>query len=70
MLKDKVVFVGVGQAGGNIAKEFDSLGYKTFFINTSVEDLKVINVPDEQKYHIPYTSGCAKDRDKAIGSNC
>lgn len=65
LMNDRVAFIGVGQAGGNIAVEFKNLGYTTFFINTSIEDLNTIKVDTRYKYHIPTAQGCNKDRDKA-----
>ena len=65
LMNDRVAFIGVGQAGGNIANEFRNLKYTTFFINTSIEDLNTIDVDTRYKYHIPTAQGCNKDRDKA-----
>lgn len=36
-------FIGVGQCGGNIANEFNKLGYKSIVINTSNTDLMKLN---------------------------
>ena len=36
-------FIGVGQCGGNIANEFNKLGYKSIAINTSNTDLMKLN---------------------------
>lgn len=65
LMNDRVAFIGIGQAGGNIAVEFKNLGYTSFFINTSIEDLNTIKVDTRYKYHIPTAQGCNKDRDKA-----
>lgn len=65
LMNDRIAFIGIGQAGGNIANEFRSLGYTSFFINTSIEDLNTIEADVRFKYHIPTAQGCNKDRDKA-----
>jgi cell division GTPase FtsZ len=65
MLKDRILFVGIGQGGGNITKEFEDLGYKCFYVNTSYEDLKTLNVDENRIYHIANAKGCAKNREKA-----
>ena len=62
--KEKVGFIGVGQAGGNIAKLFEDVGYTALYINTSEEDLKTLKNSPHQ-YHVPNTTGCGKDRNLA-----
>lgn len=45
-MKDKGLkfgFIGLGQAGGNIANEFAAIGYKTLALNTSKTDLDYLN---------------------------
>ena len=66
MLKSRVLFVAVGQAGSNITKEFENLGYNVFYINTSYDDLKPLETDDNKVYHIKNAQGCAGNRDKAI----
>jgi tubulin-like protein CetZ len=41
-MKDKIAFIAVGQAGGNIGQLFESMGYTVLYINTSREDLEFI----------------------------
>lgn len=65
MLRDRVLFVGIGQCGNNLTKELETLGYNTFYINTSYDDLKPLKTDDNRIYHIPNAKGCAKDREKA-----
>lgn len=65
MLKERILFIGIGQGGGNIVKEFEDLGYATYYINTSYEDLKTLETNNENIFHIANAKGCAKDRDKA-----
>lgn len=64
MIKNRVLFIGVGQSGGNIASELDKRGYLTTYINTSNVDLHTIKSP--YKYHVPGATGCNKDRRKAL----
>lgn len=65
-MKENILFLAVGQGAGNITKELQSLGYKTFFINTSYDDLKTLQVDDNLIYHIPNGKGCAKQKAKAL----
>ena len=64
MLKNKILFVGIGQCGNNIVSDFEAKGYSAFAINTSELDLKSVTV--EHKFIIPGASGCARDRNKAL----
>ena len=63
-MKNKIGFVAIGQAGGNIGRLLEERGYQVLFVNTSQEDLDTLhNV--KYKYHIPGGEGCNKDRTKA-----
>lgn len=62
LLSRDIAFIGIGQAGGNIAKEFMDLRYTAFFINTSATDLSTIETKIEYKYQIPHAQGCSKNR--------
>lgn len=54
--------VGVGQAGSKIAEEFYKRGYATVVINTALQDLKLIDVPESNKLMLDYAlGGAAKD---------
>lgn len=66
MLKDEFVILGVGQGGGKMAKPFYNSGYRSFFINTSYDDLSSLEVKNEYVYHIPAAKGCAKNREVAM----
>lgn len=56
--------VGVGQCGSKIAEEFYNLGYSAVAINTAMQDLKHINIPEKQKLFLDYAlGGAAKDLD-------
>ena len=41
-MKNKIAFVAVGQAGGNIGQLFEQKGYNVLYINTSQEDLDTL----------------------------
>lgn len=62
-MKERILFVGVGQCGSNIAYEFQRKGYLAQYINTSQADLDTID--SKFKYHIPGGFGCAKNQKKA-----
>lgn len=63
-MREKILFVGIGQCGNNIAYEMEQLGYNAMCINTSNVDLE--SVKCKAKYHIPTGFGCNRDRDKAL----
>ena len=63
-MKNKISFVAVGQAAGNIGKLFEQKGYAVIYVNTSQEDLDTLKKA-KFKYHIPQGEGCNKDRRKA-----
>lgn len=62
MLKENVVFCGIGQGGGNITRELELNDCQCFYVNTSLEDLDTIDTGYDKKYHINGTKGMAKDR--------
>lgn len=66
MLKDRILFVGIGQCGNNLVKQMEDLDYNVFYINTSYDDLKPLDADGSKVYHIPNAKGCAKDREKAL----
>src|SRR5271169_2263910 len=54
--------IGVGQCGSKIAEEFYTRGYNAVAINTASQDLKCINIPEQQKLFLNYAlGGAAKD---------
>lgn len=63
-MKDRISFVAVGQAGGNIGELLEEAGYAVLYINTSMEDLDTLKNA-KYRYHIPGGEGCNKDRHKA-----
>ena len=59
-----ISIIGVGQAGSRIAQVFYKNGYKTCVINTSSQDLKFIDVPDDKKLLLEGSlGGTGKDLD-------
>lgn len=50
-MKDKIAFIAVGQAGGNIGQLFESMGYTVLYINTSREDLETLENA-KFRYHV------------------
>lgn len=58
--------VGVGQAGGKIAEQFNKFGYPACAINTAKQDLTLVAIPEENKLHIDYALGGA-GKDLTLG---
>lgn len=46
-MQDKVIVIGIGQAGGRIADEFSKSGYDSIALNTSKEDLEPLTLRDK-----------------------
>lgn len=65
LLKERFLFVGVGQAGGNIANELEKRGFYAAYINTSSEDLSTLETNPQNTFHVPTTSGCSKNKEKS-----
>lgn len=63
--KDRSLILGVlgsGQAGSRIAEAFYKLGYDAVVVNTAMQDLKFIDVPDSNKLLLQYgLGGAAKE---------
>lgn len=54
--------VGSGQAGSRLAEAFYKLGYDSVVINTAMQDLKFIDIPDSNKLLLEYgLGGAAKE---------
>jgi cell division GTPase FtsZ len=54
--------VGSGQAGSRIAEAFYKLGYQACVVNTALQDLKYIDIPDSNKLLLEYgLGGAAKE---------
>jgi cell division GTPase FtsZ len=66
MLKDDFCAIGIGQGGGKMANCFYQNKYRSFFINTSFDDLSQLNIDNFNfLYQPPGSKGCAKQRKKA-----
>lgn len=63
-MKSSVGFLGIGQAGSNIALGFERLGYNVAYLNTSMEDLDSLKYA-KHKIHIRGGEGASKNR-KAV----
>lgn len=58
----KLGIIGSGQAGSRIAEAFYKLGYDAIAINTAIQDLKYIDIPDSNKLLLEYgLGGAAKE---------
>lgn len=54
--------LGSGQAGGKLVQIFHKLGYESCVINTALQDLKYIDIPDSNKLLLEYgLGGAAKE---------
>lgn len=54
--------LGSGQAGSRLAEAFYKQGYDTVVVNTAMQDLKFIDIPDSNKLLLEYgLGGAAKD---------
>ena len=56
-MKNKIAFVAVGQAGGNIGRLFEQKGFSVLYVNTSQEDLDTLDHA-KFKHHITGGEGC------------
>jgi len=63
----KLGFVGSGQAGSKIVESFYKLGYNAVCMNTAPQDLKFIDLPEDNKLLLNYGLGGAA-KDLSIGS--
>jgi len=54
--------IGTGQAGSRLAEAFYKVGYDAVVINTATQDLKFIDVPENNKLHLEFgLGGAAKE---------
>jgi cell division GTPase FtsZ len=51
--------IGSGQAGANLAAEFYNSGYNAVVLNTAIQDLKYVQIPDSNKLLLEYGLGGA-----------
>lgn len=55
-------FIGVGQCGGRIAATFGKLGYgRVCAVNTTIQDLAELRIPDANKLDVGDARGAGKD---------
>lgn len=59
--------LGSGQAGSRIAEAFYKLGYDAVVVNTAMQDLKFIDIPDSNKLLLEYGVGGAS-KELSIGA--
>lgn len=53
----KIGVVGSGQAGGRLAEVFFNFGYQAIAINTARQDLELLSLPADNKFHMNYSIG-------------
>ncbi len=64
----KIVVVGLGQCGGNLAIEFNKRGYEACALNTSFSDLKSLEeLPKEYCLHVGLNGRSGAGRDLNLG---
>jgi cell division GTPase FtsZ len=63
-MREQFGVLALGQAGGNIGREFEKLGFTAVYVNSSQSDLATIN--GAHKIHIPNADGAARDRKKVL----
>lgn len=61
-MKDQMLIIGLGQAGGNMSEDLYKRNFSVFCINSSTDDLNSLEVKEEFKMHIRNAQGTAKDR--------
>lgn len=64
-MKNSIGFLGIGQAGSNIALGFERLGYNVAYLNTSREDLDSLKYA-KHKIHIRGGEGASKNRNAVL----
>lgn len=53
----KIGVVGSGQAGGRLAEVFFNFGYQAVAINTARQDLELLGLPADNKFHMNFSIG-------------
>lgn len=61
-MKNEMLVIGLGQAGGNMAEELYKRGFNVIAINSSTDDLDSLDIEKEFKFHIKNADGTAKNR--------
>ncbi|MGP1412092.1 MAG: hypothetical protein ACTTKD_09710 [Peptoanaerobacter stomatis] len=65
-MKKDILFIGIGQGGSNIAYEMQQKGFTSCYINSTIGDIRDLDINRRFIYHIPGANGCARDRIKAL----
>ena len=63
-MREQFGIIGIGACGSNIANLFESKGYSTVYVNSSMEDLN--SIKGIHKLHLAGAEGAAKDRKKVL----
>lgn len=63
-IKNRILFIGVGQGGGNITNLFEKKGYACTYINSSNHDLDTVDTDYSNKFHLTGADGCSMDIEK------
>lgn len=64
----KIGVVGSGQAGGRLAEVFFNFGYSAVAINTARQDLELLGLPADNKFHMNYSIGAGgSGKDISVG---
>ena len=61
-MKNEMLVLGLGQAGGNMVEELYNRGFNVIAINTAIDDLDSLDIEKEFKFHIKNATGTAKNR--------
>lgn len=62
-MKNEMLVLGLGQAGGNMVEELYKREFNVIAINTSTDDLDSLDIEKDLKLHIKNANGTAKNRD-------
>lgn len=62
----KLGIIGSGACGNRLAESMFSMGYSSIIVNTAIQDMKHIQVPEENKLFLEYGLGGAS-KDRSIG---
>ena len=63
-MREQFGVLALGQCGGNIGVEFERMGYKSVYVNSSKEDLD--SIKGTHKIHIEGGDGAAKNRKRVL----
>ena len=63
----RIGVAGLGQCGGAMALSFALSGYEAIAINTSMTDLRGLDLPDSRKFHLTCKNRDGVGRDRELG---